>query len=191
MSKSLGFTLALLVILVGLFGIAVGFGIVAERITKDFNGTMALGGVTLFATTGLALWQFDRTKRKEADARIFALRAPIYEKLVVILRDLMFETKGWSDKRDPDDLARELAVITYEMMVWGGQDTVRAVMSLSEMPNAEPGPILRVIANMFKAIRKDLGHTDDANLSEDLVVQMIRADEREKVRNLLREAIKI
>lgn len=176
---------ALAIVAVLVFGIGIGFGVLAQRISQGFNGTIALGCATLIATTVLGLWQFDRTKRKEAEARIFALRAPVYERLISILRDLMFATKGWAKARKPDELAKELATVTYDMTVWGGQDTVRALMKFSEMPAGDAAAMFRVMETLFKAIRTDLGHNDDSTLSIDLVVQMITAEERDDVRRIL------
>lgn len=181
-----GWLAVLFVIAIG-FGFAVGAGVVAQRITSDFSGTMALGGVTLIATTWLALWQFDRTKKKEAEARIFAERALRYQSLIHILRDLLFSTKGWTDPVDSTQMAKKMAEITYDMTIWGGQDTIRALMRLSDNQNPDPGAVMGIMSNLFGAIRKDLGHSDDAALSDDLVLQMVTAEDRAKVAELLRQ----
>jgi hypothetical protein len=184
------FSILVALVLLGVFGLGagIGFGILAQRIADGVSGTVALGCVTLLATTILALWQFDRTKRKEAEARIFALRAPIYERLIGIVREKMFETKGWAEEKAPDSLAKDLAIITYDMIVWGGQSTVRALMSLGETPTDDTAAVFRTMQNIFKAIRKDLGHNDDDSLPADLVVQLIIPEERDRVRSLLRQA---
>ena len=182
----LGLLIPLTVSSAAAFGFGIGAGVVSDRISDDFSGTIALGGVTLIATTGLALWQFQRTKRKEAEARIFALRSPIYEKLVHVIRDLLLESKGWTPPRSPDELAKELSFITYDMVVWGGKDTVKSLMRISEMPADDAAASLKIIANLFRSIRKDLGHDDDPELPNDLVSQLITPTDRQSVRNMLK-----
>ena len=105
------FLAALFLIAVG-FGLAFGFGFAAQRVASGINGSVALGAATLVATTWFGLWQFEKTKRKEAEARIFAQRAEIYHRLVVMLRDMIFAVKGWSEQRSETDLARDLSAIT-------------------------------------------------------------------------------
>ena len=103
-----------------------------------------------------------------------------------MLRDMIFTTKGWSSERPMDDIARDLAVITYDMIVWGGQDTIRQIMNLGDGEPADAGAMMVRMSNLFRAIRKDLGHSDDIQLPEDIVLSMIIADEREAVRAQMR-----
>lgn len=179
------FLAALFLIAVG-FGLAFGFGFAAQRVASGINGSVALGAATLVATTWFGLWQFEKTKRKEAEARIFAQRAEIYHRLVVMLRDMIFAVKGWSEQRSETDLARDLSAITYDMIVWGGQDTIRQLMNLSDTSPTDVGGMMRRMSDLFRAIRKDLGHSDDAQLPEDIVLAMIVSDEREAVRAQMR-----
>lgn len=176
---------SLFVIAIG-FGLAVGVGFGAQRVASGLDGTMVLGGVTLIATTWFGLWQFEKTKRKEAEARIFAQRAEIYQKLVSMLRDMIFVTKGWSPARNDQEVARDLTSITYDMIVWGGQDTIREIMRFTEVPSGDVGAAMNRLSSLFRAVRKDLGHTDDAALPEDIVLSMIVAGEREAVRAQMR-----
>ncbi|MDG2530377.1 hypothetical protein [Caulobacter endophyticus] len=177
-------SVAIMLCAIAAFAAFLGFGFAAGRIFSNFNGTVALGCVTLFSTTTLALWQFNRTKKKEAEARIFSERAANYKQLIGVLRKAMHSTKGWVEV-DHDELAKELSSVTYDMIIWGGQDTVRSLLDFSDMTAGDLGGMVRKTASLYAAIRKDLGHEDDAELSNDLVLQMITAEDRATVRRLL------
>ena len=181
MKPSLAILIALTLLAVAVWGFMAGLGFASQRVLTGFDGSVALGCLALLASTGLALWQFDRTKRKEADARIFVQRAPVYQKLVGIMRDLMMAQKGWAPQKDTNEVAKELTLITYGMIVWGGKDTVRALLSLSDGAT-NPGDMMLRMSDLFKVIRNDLGHSDDAALREDLILQMITAEDRAKVK---------
>lgn len=184
----IGWLTALFVVAVG-FGFAVGFGILAQRIATDFNGSVALGVTGLVATTWFGIWQFEKTKRKEAEARIFTERAAIYHRLVLMLRNMMFSIKGWEPQKDQETLGRQMAEITYDMIVWGGQDTIRQIMNLTNQPEhqqQDPSVILLRLAELFRAIRKDLGHNDDDALPEDLALILIVSSEQDELRQKMR-----
>lgn len=184
----IGWLTALFVVAVG-FGFAVGFGILAQRIATDFNGSVALGVTGLVATTWFGIWQFEKTKRKEAEARIFTERAAIYHRLVLMLRNMMFSIKGWELQKDQETLGRQMAEITYDMIVWGGQDTIRQIMNLTNQPEhkpQDPSVILLRLAELFRAIRKDLGHNDDDALPEDLALILIVSSEQDELRQKMR-----
>lgn len=166
-------------------GVGIGFGVVAQRITSDFSGTVALGCVTLIATTTMALWQFNRTKKKEAEARIFSERSKVYQRLLNAIRNIMFASKGWIEEKSGDDLAKELSEITYEMIIWGGQDTIRAIGQITKNPGDNIAEMMRTMAQLYKAIRSDLGHNDDTQLHNDLVLQLISVKDHEEVRKYL------
>jgi hypothetical protein len=142
-----------------------------------------LGGIWL------AVWNFQKTRLKEAESRIFAQKAEAYQSLVDVVRDIFMVQKGWKQQEQEDSLPKLLMVIRYKMIVWGGQDTIRAIAELESVPeDALPGDRFLAVENLYKAIRKDLGHQDDSDLSEELFLTQIIASEREAVRTLLREA---
>lgn len=179
--KAVSYLVVLALMALAVFSAFFGFAFASQRVLTDFNGSVALGCLTIVISTCVALWQFDKTKRKEAEARIFAQRAPIYQRLISVIRNMMFATKGWAEERETEDLAKELAEITYEMIVWGGQDTVRAIRNFTSQDGSDPGQGVRAMAELFRAVRKDLGHSDDASLPNDLVLQLIAVDDREEI----------
>lgn len=165
----------------------VGFGIVADRVWTSLSGEVALAWLTFIGTSWFAIWSFQKTKRKEADALLFSQKSAVYKELIDIIRDIMFAIKGWIPALDPDELAQRLGRVRYDMIVWGGQDTIRAIEKFeSSSATGEVGPMFAAVAGLYATVRRDLGHSDDAQLAEDLFLAQILLEEREGVRALLR-----
>jgi cbb3-type cytochrome oxidase subunit 3 len=183
--------IGLAAVLVAIFGFAVGFGYLADKIAADFSGQIALGCLTFLGGIWLAFWNVRKSREKEAESRIFSQKAEVYQDLVNILRDIFMASKGWAKERKPEELAKSLMVIRYKMIVWGGQDTIRAIDALEAVPEgANEGHRFLAGANLYGAIRRDLGHQDDAALAEDLFLTQITASDKANVRRLIREAKK-
>jgi hypothetical protein len=174
--------------LVFVFGISLGFGYLGHVITTDFSGQVALGCLTFIGGIWIAVYNVRKSREKDAESRIFAQKAEVYESLVNILRDIFMANKGWSAPFDPGETGKALMIIRYKMIVWGGQDTVRAIAAFEQVPDSEIGQRFLAIANLYAAIRRDLGHQDDARFAEDLFLTQIVAGDKEEVRGLLREA---
>jgi hypothetical protein len=174
----------LIIVFVAAFGI--GFGVVANRIANTLDAQVILAWATFVATTGFAIWSFNRTKKKEADALLFSERAKVYKEIIDVIRDLLFSTKGWVPAPDPTELAMRLSQSRFDLITWGGQDTIRAIMELENLRSDGPHSAFDVTMNLYSKIRRDLGHTDDDTLAEDLVLSQINLEEREQVRAQIR-----
>lgn len=182
--KSVAFIAALT--FVAAFG--VGFGVLAERAFADFSGDAAVAAITFIGTTWFAIWSFNKTKRKEVEAQIFPQKAAIYKELVDIIRDITFAQKGWIPPLDPDALARRFAEARFNLIVWGGQETIRAIDKFEADQTAGPGRMFAAVANLYGCIRRELGHADDADLREDLFLAQITTEDRESVRQQMRSS---
>ncbi|HYI64176.1 MAG TPA: hypothetical protein VEW71_04750 [Allosphingosinicella sp.] len=171
-----------------LISVGLGFGLLGNRVLTSLSGEAALAWLTFIATIWLAIWSFQKTKRKEAEAQLFPQKSVIYKELIDIIRDNMFAVKGWIPPINQDEMAHRLARVRYDMIVWGGQDTIRAIERF-EGASADANDIATMfsaIARLYAAVRKDLGHSDDPQLAEDLFLAQILLDERESVRAMLR-----
>lgn len=97
--------------------------------------------------------------------------------------------KGWAEEQPENQLAKSLMVIRYKMIVWGGQDTIRAISALEAVPEGAPiGDRFLAASNLYTATRRDLGHQDDSEFGEELFLTQIIASDKENVRQLLHEA---
>ncbi|HEX8306959.1 MAG TPA: hypothetical protein VF645_00900 [Allosphingosinicella sp.] len=181
--------LAMTAVLLLVLGFGIGFGYLAEKIAADFNGQIALGCLTFLGGIWLAFWNVRKSREKEAESRIFSEKAAVYVELVNVLRDIMMATKGWAPETETSELAKSLMKIRYKMIVWGGQDTVRAIDALEAVPeDGSDGQRFLAAANLYQAIRSDLGHRDDPQFAEDLFLTQIIAADKANVRRLIHEA---
>ena len=157
-TKLLGWGAALLVVAC----FAIGFGVVSKRILTDLSGEVALGWVTFIATTWFAIWSFQKTKRKEAEAQIFPEKAKIYKEIIDIIRDLTFAQKGWAPAVDEEELGKRFGRIRYDMIIWAGQDTIRALSAFEELSSGgDVGVMFAASANLYSKNSSELGHADD------------------------------
>lgn len=180
--KIVGFILAILFVI----AFALGAGVLANRISYDLSGEVALGAATFIATTWFAIWSFQKTKRKEAEAQLFPQKAAVYKKIVDLIRDIFFAQKGWGPAVAPDALAQRFGEVRFEMIIWAGQDTIRAITAMEEADPSNPGSSLAAAVNLYAQIRRELGHKDDPALAEELLLSQVIASDREQVRKLIK-----
>src|SRR4051794_39624094 len=157
--------LAWLAVFAVLIAFGLGFGVLANRVATGLSGEAALGWLTFVATTGLAIWTFQKTKRKEAEAQIFPEKAKIYKEIVDIIRDIMFAQKGWCPPINEGELGQRFGRVRYDMIIWGGQDTIRAITALEDASGADVGKMFSAVTGLYAQIRKELGHSDDSQLA--------------------------
>lgn len=180
--RVVGFVVALIC----LAAFSVGFGIFAEKLTADLNGEIALSILGLVATTWFAIWSFNKTKRRESEALLFPNKAEVYKKIVDIIRDLTFAQKGWIDEIDQNVLAQRFSEARFDMIIWGGQDTIRALGRLEDAGEEGPAGLFQASANLYHCLRKELGHSDDDQLAKDLIAAQVISEDRDKIRDLLK-----
>ncbi len=183
MAKAIGFIVGLTLVIVIAFGISVGLTFTSGRLLKDMNAQVAATLIAFIVSTILALWTFQRTKEKEAESRHFVERAKVYDKLIKFLQYFHFHSKGWVEEIPADELAKGLGEVRYDMIIWGGKETIRAIMKLEDFSEGmDHGVMFLAVSELYAAIRKDLGHKDDKALSDDLVLQQIVNEERWEAR---------
>lgn len=180
--------LALLVILV----FALGAGVLAGRAFSDFSGEAALGLLTFAGTMWFAIWNFNKTKQKEADAQFFPEKAKVYKQIIDIMRDVMFAQKGWIPNPDETEIAQRFARARYDLIIWGGKSTVGALEAFeTQSATEDTGKMFLSVANLYDAIRLELGHKSDERLGIDLVMSQIILEDRDKFRKLLEGAAEV
>lgn len=185
--RVLGAVLALALIVAVILGLLLGTRSLIELLAPSLGTEIALGYVTISSTALLAVWQFSRSRKREAEARIFSQRAIIYDELIMLLRDVFWAEKGWSDDSE-GDRARKLSTITYKLIVWGGKDTIKAVNQIRGNVKWHPGAPFLLMSEIFGAMRSDLGHGTDVPLADELALQMLRIEDHAYAREQIAAA---
>ncbi len=140
---------------------------------------MGVGSVVLVAIISQHL-----SKKREIESRHFEQKTIAYSHIF----DLMFKAIQLSkeDKElSPAQLASESLNIKKSLMVWGSPAVLKAwdqfevTASAGEVSDEKnPLEILKRVENIFKAIRKDLGHNDTDLKTGDLFRLIVRAEDK-------------
>jgi hypothetical protein len=162
-----------------------GFWTLSARAFASLDGQTAVALATFVGTTWFAIWSFQKTKRKEAEAQLFSEKAKVYGRILDLLRDVFFAQKGWIPPLDQEELAKRFGQVRFDMVIWGGQDTIRAIGAIEDA-HGDSGKTFAAFINLYAQIRKELGHGDDRALAEELFLAQVIAEDREKTRNLIR-----
>ncbi|MFZ2032087.1 MAG: hypothetical protein WAU68_17380 [Vitreimonas sp.] len=178
---------ASLLIVVAVVGCGVA-ALVALFHFTDSNFVLSIFGIAAAIIT--ASIQYRAAKDKETDARLFTDKREVYSQLVSTLMNLFHENKTDPTKEDQEALVQKLRGIRTQLLVWGSAATLRALDSLSAglEPEASGLPIsgTKWMAELFGAIRTDLGHKDPPGAALEMALGMLNEPDR----STLRAAIK-
>ena len=171
-----------------LFCISIFFLILLARYTSlEF----IFGSIGTFATALFGLWQFNKTKKLEIEARLFQNKAEAYQGIIRMLFDLFKEQKKSSKEINEDKLAAKILEIREKLTIWASGDVIRAFSNLEHRPNPkltedEIGVLLiKKLASLYSAIRKDLGHNDQDNIDVEIALSHLVPEDREKIQSAI------
>ena len=121
----------------------------------------ALTVVGSLATVLLTKWQERRTQVQLA---LRDKKVPMYEQLITLVFDALLGGKR-GKKMTEAEMAKRLADLTPGLVVWGAADVVKAYATFRRL-SAQPGAaekgaaVMLSVEQIFRMIRKDLGHDD-------------------------------
>ena len=130
-----------------------------------------------------AAYQFRLAKEKEAEARLFSEKQKVYSELITTIFSL-FQNFSPTDE---NEITRRLFHIRTSLIIWGSFETLKCLDALSVLDTEhERNPLkwgIKKQAELFAAIRKDLGHKDPINAGLEIAIGIIKGDERDNVRS--------
>ncbi len=135
-------------------------GVIVWRVTADMNGQLAVALITFVGTVSVAVWNFQKTKDKEAEARLFPQRAAVYEEILNVLKDLSTPAETGRKKPEESETVSRLLDAKFKLIVWGSANSLRALDAISD-PNTHDGDMFAKIAYLMGSMRRDLGHKVD------------------------------
>jgi hypothetical protein len=148
------------------------------------NAEFALGVGGICATLYGASYQFRVAKEREANSRLFAEKSKAYEGMINIVLSLFKSIKGMGPKTDNLKLAERLMDVRAKLIVWGAFDTIKALDQLGDVSGAasDPKKTIRILGDMYEAMRRDLGHSDPPGSGLEIALGNIHANERDQLR---------
>ena len=136
----------------------------------------------LFGVTLAAIFSHYFSQKREISSRQFTQKAKAYENIF----NFVVEVVGKSDSGDQMnelEIGERSRSIRKDIMVWASDDVIKA-WSDYEMAIGKYGKNTNVFKYMdliFRALRKDLGHSDKKLLRGDLIKMMVTPSEHDKV----------
>lgn len=169
--------------------IAFGFAIwmiveLADAVARATAGTVLVGLI------GVLYVQL-QTKKREIEARHFPKKVEGYQKFVDFLIDDLLQLGKVSKKSEEGKLGvptlqavKSVVEFKKTVFIWGSPQMIRAVEEF-ELLMGDPDKIFSVVDKMYRIMRKDLGHSDLLLKDGDLVAFLMKASEKNKVRQHL------
>lgn len=162
-------------------------GTIVWKVFLDMNGQLAVALITFIGTISIAVWNFQRTKEKEAEARLFPQRAAVYEEILNVLKDLSSPEGSKRPKPEEHETVKRLLDAKFKLIVWGSSNSLKALDFISE-PNEHEGDMFAKIAYLMGCMRRDLGHK--VNIAECLFMALyiIKSEDKPKVLALMSDS---
>ncbi|MEM1391004.1 MAG: hypothetical protein AAGG45_07965 [Pseudomonadota bacterium] len=158
---------------------------------SDSNFVLGVIGAVVAIIT--ASMQYRAAKDRESDARLFAQKQEVYSDLIETVMGLFGGVKGKSAELTEMQLAEKLQSIRTKLLVWGSFETLNALNKLSYLGSDSAENQLDVAARgsewlseLFRGIRRDLGHKDPADAHLELALSILNEPDRTNVRNRIK-----
>lgn len=171
-------------VLIGLFVIAaIGFGLYwfasalidkIAGIEGDLGKTLVTSSVTiLLAVISLVVGKLWEQRLKIRDD-IRARKIPVYEKQIETFFSVIMAEKIKGKKINERELAKAFTEFSEKLIVWGSSDVIQAWVKF-RTTKFEGAQGLRIMQDLFLAIRKDLGN-DTSKLKDGELLRLFVND---------------
>lgn len=140
------------------------------------------GLIGFAATVSGALIAHQKTRKREIDSRHFADKREGYIKFIDLLFSMIHAAKD-GEEFEMENMEEAILAFKKAIMVWGEPDLIQTWNDY-EMNADKLQGTPRAIMEMDKAlraIRKDLGHSDNTLNDGDLVGLILKAEDKEKL----------
>ncbi len=174
--RGLGYALGVVLIVVAISLLVV----VGWNVARGMNAQLAIGVATFVGTVSLAVWNFNKTKEKEYEGRLFPQRAAIYQEVLDVLKEISAPQEIVGVRPDQNQTAKRLLDAKFKMIVWGSRETLAAFDYISDDQN-EGGDVFAKMAYLMGCIRMDLGHKVNARDCVNMITYLIRAEDKQEI----------
>lgn len=174
-------------VLLGLFVIAtIGFGVYwfasalidkIAGIEGDLGKTLVTSSVTILLAVisliGGKLWEQKLKIREDIRAK----KIPVYEKQIETFFSVFLAEKVGGEKPADGEIAKAFMHFTEKLIIWGNSDVIKAWVNfrLNKWDESSGETSLKLMEDLFLAIRKDLGN-DSKNLANHELIRLFVND---------------
>ena len=137
------------------------------------------GVIGFIGMIAVALYTHYQTKKREISARHFSDKREGYIKFVDLFFDLT-QSAGTNSKVPQRVLVEKFLPFKKALIIWGGPEILELWNSFEAKANDEQSPdeMMRVLEDILRAIRSDLGHDDSALPYGSLVALILVAEDK-------------
>jgi hypothetical protein len=146
------------------------------------------GIISFISAVGVALYTHSRTQKREIEARHFAEKRAVYLHFIGFIFSY-FEAQREDRVVTEDELIKEMSKFQQNLLVWGSPEVITAYNNfgtaseqLAGDQNQETSSVLVVVDELYRAMRKDLGHNDSSLIKGELVGLMLNAEGKAQLR---------
>ena len=151
---------------------------VVTWLAADANTRFAVLGISATALT--AVYVNRQTKRREIEARFFEHKRDAYKSFI----DLLFTMTGKGKKPADLQLERRMLQFKKDLLLWASPQMIEL---WNKVESSKPDEGILNLERILREIRKELGQDDSGSQPGDLVATIIKGDERDAVREKLRQ----
>lgn len=176
-------SVALVVLLIVAYQVWNGF--------KSLDSSLKATILTVSGTVTAALVAHYYTKKRELETRHFVKKAEAYDKIYSMIFTVMQKPKGEGElDLSSDDEVKKMAWEAKKgLMVWGSSESIKCLSRIEELSYAgDSEGSFAQFEQLFRILRKDLGHKDNLEVGELLSFLIIPAD-KEKVKRQICETL--
>jgi hypothetical protein len=149
------------------------------------DSEFVLGVLPIAAAIIVAAIQYRAAKDKETEARLFSQKQAAYTELIDVIMGLFHEKKSNLTSDEEATLVKSLQRIRTQLVVWGSSETLLTLDKIGFITSDTSGlPIkgIKWMAELFAAIRRDLGHKDPPGAALEMALGMINEPDRSVLR---------
>ena len=179
--RPIGIWTALTVSIVLVAAILGAMVVAARRTNSDF----VLGVLPIAAAIIVAAFQYRAAKDKETDARLFSQKQAAYTDLIGVVMELFHEKKIDPTPDEQASLVRKLQKIRTQLVIWGSSATLLTLDKMGLITPDTSGMAItgtKWLAELFAAIRKDLGHKDPQGAALEIALGLLKEPDRSQLR---------
>ncbi len=157
------FFLGLLVVVLGFVMRWVLQGLL--RVDPELGAALATGFVAVVVTVLSVAVSKYYERKSTVEQALREQKVPIYEKLIDFIFRITFAEKRGESMPSDQEMVLFMTELTRDLVIWGSPDVIRSFSSFKRLSAslADSGayiPIMFAVEDVFRAIRKDLGHGD-------------------------------
>ena len=168
-------------VIVGMLVIVAAISIVGVLVwsLRGADANTRSGVIGFIGMISVALFTHYQTKKREISARHFSDKREGYIKFVDLFFDLTQSAKA-NDRMPQKDLVEKLLPFKKALIIWGGPEILGLWNSFEAKANDKQSPeeMMRMLEDILRAIRSDLGHDDSALPYGSLVALILVAEDK-------------